>query len=945
MIALAAALVGCVCALHGQIHTLEPGIDLNDASNFDDALLLDWEGDGGVDLIGLDFTAERVVRVAVNPTGQPRFGSKTVIATLSGGSASRILGGEIDGTPGDELVLLENGVAKIWTSGARATNPQAGPDRVDALPQGSKDRAWGAMLADFDGDGADDLLIAGQRYDVSSGAWISAREQVIFGFGGGSPLVVELADTGLTQTNTRIDPPWVAGGGKTISITGFRGNTIETILFGFGPDRAPQEVARYSQESGWQRRVIELNGVAPPEMLILDNTTLRVKERVGDQWVDLLSLPLPDGGIYQSIVVGDMDGDGSQEAVLNPWLWPEPFNLGIQPLILDEPSQGSGWALHPLHADLTQGRALVLPDDSAAWWIVHRPDTPVFDLLGNPISVHGLGRRTTLWTNPLDEENPGELPVFLENPVSAWDIGILNTDNSTDFAMLGDVSTLSFLAGPVDGSSKFQGTSNPQEAPAGEIYLADITGDGLEDVMVAGPSGVTWKRTLALPGGAITQTTGGVIFSSTGTTTAPTRVLGHHDFDGDGDIDLLILEGVGARISWFENRMSSSAWTRHMVSLAGVVMPPLPGLAGVINPVPARWPDHANTRIADVDGDGDPDILSIPSALGNRVTLHRKTSVGYSLEPITPELSIFGEPGLLPSPEVSSERSHLLEGHFTTEGRSFALLLPGRTDMLGNPSPEIRLIGDGQTATGGATVKRPSVIFDHGTAVDFDQDGLTDLVLAGTISSDLAGNPSGSTDLYWLRSLGDGSFTAAISIGRSRGFVTRLASRDLDGDSLPDIIAASEHTRSLEVFLHQTLAPIPPFEAWIAGSGVLETGENDDPDGDGVSNLIEYLQGSKPDGADSQSEAPPVTRYMRYPYGNAFQSVSFTRPRQTNGSMVRIYFESSENLEDWAVIDVEPVIRVDPQFPLWEEVFWDLGSYHPPPTEQKFYRFRAVLPP
>ena len=50
-----------------------------------------------------------------------------------------------------------------------------------------------------------------------------------------------------------------------------------------------------------------------------------------------------------------------------------------------------------------------------------------------------------------------------------------------------------------------------------------------------------------------------------------------------------------------------------------------------------------------------------------------------------------------------------------------------------------------------------------------------------------------------------------------------------------------------------TAAPLESFATWIAGTGVsdVEQGSNDDPDGDGITNLLEYALGLNPALADA----------------------------------------------------------------------------------------------
>jgi hypothetical protein len=135
---------------------------------------------------------------------------------------------------------------------------------------------------------------------------------------------------------------------------------------------------------------------------------------------------------------------------------------------------------------------------------------------------------------------------------------------------------------------------------AGAVWIADLDRDGDEDIVGVSRAlgqGVQWWENT---GGDGSLWNGRVIDSNF----AGARSVMTADMDRDGDEDVLSCSSASSEVAWWENADGlGGSWARHTV--------------GSLASAPA-W----NAIAADVDKDGDPDVIGALSNSGADAALH-----------------------------------------------------------------------------------------------------------------------------------------------------------------------------------------------------------------------------------------------------------------------------------------------------------------------------------
>ena len=161
------------------------------------------------------------------------------------------------------------------------------------------------------------------------------------------------------------------------------------------------------------------------------------------------------------------------------------------------------------------------------------------------------------------------------------------------------------------------------------------------------------------------------------------------------------------------------------------------------------------------------------------------------------------------------------------------------------------------------------------------------VTLAGIVTDDGVPTTPG-VSMTWTRVSGQGTFSLS-SVSAPTTTVTFAAV----GDHVMRLTATDGVVQTFDdVTLTATNPLTQGFTSWISGQpgvGAL-TDANDDPDGDGVANLLEYALGSEPGAADSAAlpDVAPVGDHL---------ALTFT-PSVVTG--LRYIIEASSDLSDWS---------------------------------------------
>jgi hypothetical protein len=617
-----------------------------------------------------------------------------------------------------------------------------------------------AAVTDVNGDGRADLLIADDADNTLS-------------------LLLSNGD-GTFQPPRTIGPSGsvfvadVNGDGKpdliisSAAAAAYTPNTTVSVLFGNGDGtfRAPQTI-----QAPAPLAVADVNGDGKPDLITVGYPLGSVDVLLGNGDGSFQApRSFPAGAfLLPAAVVADVNGDGRPDLLLTA-------GTGTMTLLL---GNGDGTFQGP--RSLAAGSGIVAVTDLNG---DGRPDLVVTNDTGTISVLLGNGDGSFQHPPALTAGSPAEQETVAD----------VNGDGKPDLITFDRVSgTVSVLLGNGDGS--FQ---DPRVVPLPDfptaLAVADVNGDGRPDLVVT-----TFMGASVLLGNG----DGSFQEAQTFPAGADSFGLAVADVNGDGKPDLIVTH------------------SSYPSSAPGTVSVLLGNGDGSFQPAMSfpAGPAPSNVTVADVNGDGKPDLitfntLGLPSTTNSTVSVLLGNGDGTFQVP----QSIATDGPLLAVADVNGDgkpdllTAHLVNGFFTLQVNGFSVLA-GNGDGTFQPLQPLDL---------GSTADFPILGTPTVAVADLDGDGRRDLIVAESTLTVYLQNGAGS--FRPAQSFPVGSMPSAVAVA------------DVNGDGRPDLLV-TESDGTVSVLLANGTGSFTPATT-TSGVELRNTPYLADLNGDGIPDSV-----------------------------------------------------------------------------------------------------------
>lgn len=485
-------------------------------------------------------------------------------------------------------------------------------------------------------------------------------------------------------------------------------------------------------------------------------------------------------------------------------------------------------------------------------------------------------------------------------------------DNDGDIDIVQAYTSLEWNENLGNGSFSTRKTISTTIFPASSVFVADIDGDNLKDVICASRNStnnkITWYKNM---GGGVISTTENII-TINNVKNIESVFVG--DMDNDGDIDILSASELDGKVAIYENTGAGSFNPQKVISnLTGAVM----SIASVdidgdndmdiisstrlISSGNVVWYENLGNGImdnpqiisdnftgfvyisvGDLDNDGDLDVITVSD---NKIAWFENNGIGVfgvehvisntvlnvasayvndmdndglldivaiSSSPILVWYKNLGNNTFSTANTISSNHNGLWAIHgndFDNDGDIDIVT----ADWMANKIEWYENLGNGNFSTKKfmSNASGPRTVF----SADVDNDGLIDVVF---------GNGQGDNGVYWCKKSGSGNFSTGMLVSINSSRTNSVYSTDVDGDGDNDLLSAADN----KIYFHENIgggnfnstkhiiASRPRGTLLTMGTNYVTTS---DLDGDGNPDAI---YGSHEDYKLSWSK-----NYFRSPYG------------------------------------------------------------------------------